>query len=83
LELEFLVVETYNAKEAVTKTDAKPPIPPTKGASPFSQFLPPMYSWSLFPPQLTAIPRMMKIWACQLSTWRGDRGTYNNRDDFE
>ena len=32
------------ANEAVTKTDAKPPIPPTKGASPMYQFFPPMYS---------------------------------------
>ena len=30
------------ANEAVTKTDANPPIPPTKGASPMYQFEPPM-----------------------------------------
>jgi hypothetical protein len=51
------------AKEAVTKTDAKPPIPPTNGASPIYQFFAPMYSPVLLPPQLTAMPRMMKIWA--------------------
>jgi len=53
--------QTYKAKEAVTKTEANPPMPPTKGASPMFQYLPPMYSWFLLPPQLTTIPRMMKI----------------------
>jgi len=49
------------AKLAVTKTRAKPPKPPTNGASPIHQFLPPMYSWEVFPPTLTTMPRMMKI----------------------
>lgn len=49
------------ANEAVTKTDAKPPIPPTNGASPMYQLWAPRYLCSVLPPQLTAIPRMMNI----------------------
>jgi hypothetical protein len=30
------------ANEAVTKTEAKPPIPPTKGASPMYQYFAPI-----------------------------------------
>ena len=46
------------AKLAVTNTRAKPPKPPTNGASPILQFLPPMYSWEVFPPALTTMPRI-------------------------
>ena len=49
------------AKDAVTKTEAKPPMPPTKGASPMCQFLPPIYSCFVFPPAFTAMLRMIKI----------------------
>lgn len=37
------VTATYYANEAVTNTEAKPPIPPTKGASPLRKKLPPIY----------------------------------------
>lgn len=50
-----------HAKEAVTKTEANPPIPPTNGASPIFQYLPPIYILSVLPPQLTAMPRKMKM----------------------
>jgi len=56
----ILSVPPY-AKEAVTKTDAKPPMPPTNGASPTYQFFVPMYSPVELPPQLTAMPSTMKI----------------------
>ncbi len=49
------------AKDAVTKTEAKPPMPPTKGASPIVQYLPPIYSPAVLPPALTAMPRKMKM----------------------
>ena len=53
---------TYYANEAVTKTEAKPPMPPTNGASPCMKYFPPMYSFSGLAPQLTAMPTMMKIY---------------------
>lgn len=62
-------------------------MPPTKGASPMNQFLPPIYWWSVLPPQLTAIPKMIKI--CKVSlppVWKGRPGaigTYHNCDYFE
>jgi hypothetical protein len=40
--VQFIMGLTYKANEAVTKTDAKPPIPPTKGASPRWKYLPPI-----------------------------------------
>lgn len=50
-----------HAKAAVTKTVAKPPMPPTNGAAPTFQFLPPIYSPERLPPQFTTMPRIMNI----------------------
>ena len=36
------VIVVLQANAAVTNTDAKPPIPPTKGASPMNQLWPPI-----------------------------------------
>jgi hypothetical protein len=54
-------MRSLHANEAVTKTEAKPPMPLTKGAPEMYQLWAPRYLCSVFPPQLTAIPRMMKI----------------------